>query len=110
MGLPLPPGARITVVADDGTRRVVVARLHSLRPDIDLIDRMARLQLAAARLGIGLGYAEPCPTLRRVIEMSGLDEVLLVDDEERSAEPGREPERLEVLGADEVGPRGDAAV
>ncbi|QGG96413.1 hypothetical protein [Actinomarinicola tropica] len=104
MGLPLPPGARITVVADDGRRRVVVARLHSLRPDLDLLDRMARLQLAAARLGIGVGYAEPCPTLRRVIELSGLDEVLLSDP---SVEPRRQTEGREVLGADEVGPRRD---
>lgn len=103
---PRPPGARITVVADDGARRVVVARLHGLRPGVDLVDRMARLQLAAARLGIDLGYVDPCPTLRGVIELSGLDEVLL---SARSVEPGRQAEGGEVLGTDEVGPGGDAS-
>lgn len=107
MDPPRPPGARVTVVVRRGTGElVVVGHLDSLRPDLDLIDRLARLQWAAARLGIALGYADPCPTLRGVIELTGMDDVLLGP----SVEAGREAEGLEVLGPDEVGPGGDPAV
>jgi hypothetical protein len=80
----LPPGARITLVSRDGADEVVVARLWGLRPDLDLLDRLARLQVAAARVGIEMRYREPCPTLRAVIELSGLDLVLLGDEEDPS--------------------------
>lgn len=77
---PPPSGARITVVVADGEGDGrVVARLQGLRPDLDLLDGLARLRLAAAKVGLDLRYCEPCPTLRAVIEMAGLDEVLLDD-------------------------------
>jgi hypothetical protein len=106
MDRPLPPGARVTVVARRDGRGVVIAELSGLRPDLELIDRLARLQLAAAQLGIAVRYSDPCPTLRSVIELTGLDETLLAP----SVEPVGEPELGEVPGVEEVGPGGDPAV
>lgn len=115
MDPPPLPGARITVVAGDGADEVVVARLHGLRPDLDLLDRMARLQLAAARLGIAVRFSEPCPTLRQVLELTGLDERLLDESRPESGGAGSvevvgQVELGEVGGVEEVGPGGDAAV
>lgn len=111
MDQPPPRGARITVVAREGSSEVVVARLSGLRPDLDLVERLARLQVAAARLGITMRYCDPCPTLRGVIELTGLDEVLFDEGgPPASVEVVGEAELGEVGGVEEVRPRGDPAV
>jgi anti-anti-sigma regulatory factor len=64
-------------------------------PNATTIDLLARLQLAAQRLGRHILLRGPSDDLRQLIGFAGLDEVLRV-------EPGREPEQREQpLGAEE---------
>ena len=65
---------------------VVDARVFA--PDGATIHLLARLQLAAQRLGRRVLLREPSEELRQLIAFAGLDEVLRV-------EPGREPEQRE---------------
>ncbi|MBK5222291.1 MAG: hypothetical protein JJE52_05355 [Acidimicrobiia bacterium] len=79
----LGPGARITVVAVTGEGEVVLRRIVGAPPDLGFIEDLARLHVAAARLGIAIEYRRPCPTLAAVLELAGLDEVLVADDQSR---------------------------
>jgi anti-anti-sigma regulatory factor len=45
-----------------------------------IVDQLARLQLEARRMGCSIRVRNACPELRDVIEFSGLDDVLVVDD------------------------------
>jgi hypothetical protein len=56
--------------------------------DIGTVDALARLQLAARRLGWELRPRNPLPELVELIDLAGLMEVL-------GLEPGREPEERE---------------
>jgi gamma-glutamyl:cysteine ligase YbdK (ATP-grasp superfamily) len=63
--------------------------------DLETIDALARLQVAARRLGLELRLCDPPAELRQLVEFVGLAEVLLV-------EPRREPEEREQrLGVEE---------
>jgi anti-anti-sigma regulatory factor len=66
--------ATTTVVVINGDE-VVVARLAG-RVDLELVDRLARLTLAARRRGEALRLHDPPPDLRRLLELCGLDDVL----------------------------------
>jgi hypothetical protein len=66
----------------------VVVDASTLAPDGATIDRLARLQLAARRLGRRVLLREPSADLRDLIAFAGLAEVLRV-------EPSREPEQRE---------------
>jgi hypothetical protein len=73
----------------------VVVDASMLASDGATIDRIARLQLAAHRLGRCVLLRGPSADLRSLIAFAGLDEVLRV-------EARREPEqREEPLGAEE---------
>ncbi len=60
------------------------------RPDLGLVDEVARLQLAAKRLGCSIWLRHVCPDLRQLLELVGLHDVA-----------GRPP--LEVVGKAEGG-------
>ena len=73
----------------------VVVDASVLAPNVATIDLLARLQLAAHRLGRHVLLRGPSGDLRKLIVFAGLDEVLRV-------EPSREPEQREQpLGAEE---------
>jgi hypothetical protein len=72
-------------------------------PDLGLVDALARLQLAAQRGGGAIRLRNPCPTMRALLELVGLSEVLLV-------EVLGQPEEREELRVQEVVERGDPAV
>jgi hypothetical protein len=46
------------------------------RPDIDVVDGLGRLQLAARRLGCVVRLRDACPELRELLDLCGLREVL----------------------------------
>ena len=49
-------------------------------PDMAVVDRLARLQLEARRLGCTICVRNACAELRELIEFSGLEDVLVTDD------------------------------
>ena len=53
---------------------------EGLRPDVATLDALARLRLAAARLGMELVLCHCSPELRAVIAFAGLEAVLPVDE------------------------------
>ena len=85
------PGAVAVLVR--GEEELVLGRVS---PPFDLgqLDGLARLQLAVRQQGWRLLLREPCPTFRGLLDLTGLLDVLV--------ESGREPERGEQLGVDEV--------
>jgi hypothetical protein len=48
-------------------------------PDMAVVDRLARLQLEARRLGCTIRVRNACTDLRELIEFSGLDTVIVED-------------------------------
>ncbi|HEX6022998.1 MAG TPA: STAS domain-containing protein [Solirubrobacter sp.] len=63
----------------------VVARVDVRRPDLALVDALARMQLDARRRGGRLRLRNATDELRGLLELVGLADVLAV-------EPRREPE------------------
>ncbi|HEX3807678.1 MAG TPA: hypothetical protein VHV52_12960 [Gaiellaceae bacterium] len=65
--------------------------------DLQLVDRLARLQLIARRRGYRLALVDPPAALRELIELVGLSEVLGLElqrqPEEREEHGGVEEER-----------------
>ena len=93
-----------------GDVRVVAWPIDGPRPpDLALVDALARLQLAARRLGLSVHVQSPGPRLTELLDLVGLTDVL-VEAPGSGVEPGREPERREQLGIEEVVQPGDAAV
>ena len=90
----------VVLVLDDDVE-VVLWRMDGLSgPDLGLVDRLARLQLAARRLGYAIRLRNPCDELRALLDLVGLSDVLPL-------EAGGEAERREQLGVDEVVDRRD---
>jgi hypothetical protein len=86
---------RVLVVDRDGSE-VIVGEVDASRPDLALIDALARLQLVAMRRGRRMRLCcEPTSELCGLLALVGLSGALGV-------EPGRQAEVGEVLGADEV--------
>ena len=79
----------------DADTEEVVARVDARRPDLALVDALARLQLDARRRGGRLRLRNVTDELRGLLELVGLADVLAV-------EPRREPELGEQLGVEEV--------
>jgi hypothetical protein len=46
------------------------------RPDVAVVDRLARLQLAAFRVGCSVRLRDPCPELVELLDLLGLGEVV----------------------------------
>ena len=75
--------------------------LSDVKPDLRTIDALARLQLAARRLGLDACILRPSLELEELIAFAGLAGVLRV-------EPQRQAEqREERLGVEEEGQLGD---
>jgi hypothetical protein len=86
------------LVVDDDTHEVV-ARLDG-RATVDVVDVLARAQLAARRSGRRITIRNVGEELRGLLELVGLAGVLAV-------EPRRQPELREQLRIDEVMEPGD---
>jgi hypothetical protein len=84
----------VLLIVDADTDEIV-ARVDAQRPDLALVDSLARLQLAARRRGGRLRLRNVTDELRGLLELVGLADVLAV-------EPRREPELGEQLGVEEV--------
>jgi hypothetical protein len=73
-------GDAIVVLAVGGTEVASWPLVGSSRPDLGVIDGLARLALAARRLGGGIGLRGAGPELLALIDFVGLDDVLIDDD------------------------------
>ncbi len=82
--------------------RVIVCDAAELSgQDLEFVDALARLQLAARRRGFRIRLQDPPPDLAQLLELCGLGEALGV-------QAGREPEhREEARGVQEEGDAGD---
>jgi len=74
-------------------------------PDAGTLETLARLQLAARRLGTSIRLYNACPMLADLIEITGLDEVLVVMPS--GVEMSRQAEQREEIWIDEEILRGD---
>lgn len=70
------------------------------RPDLAMVDTLARFHLAARRLGLKTQLQEPSVELCGLLELVGLAQL--------RRQLGREPECHEQLGVEEVVEAGDA--
>ena len=84
----------LVFVDRDGTEKVVGC-VDACRPDLGLVDALARLQLVARERGSRVRVRDPTAALCGLLELCGLGDALGV-------EPRREAEVREVLGPDEV--------
>jgi hypothetical protein len=87
------------LVVDDDTHEVL-ARVDGGRATIDVIEILARAQLAAQRGGRRVTIRNVGDDLRRLLELTGLAGVLAI-------EPRRQPELGEQLRVEEVMQPGD---
>jgi hypothetical protein len=94
--------ATLVVVLDDGTQHLL-GRVDAARPDLALVDLLARLHLAARRRGGTLRVDDAPPQLCALLGLAGLAGVLAV-------QPRGQPELLEQVRVDEVVEPGDPAV
>jgi len=76
------------------------------RPDVSVVDHLARLQLTARRLGCSILLRDPCAELCELLELVGLSDVL-TRVRKLGIETGRESEDGEQLGVEEVVEPGD---
>jgi STAS domain len=89
--------------------RVVVDVSGYSKPDLVLVDLLARLRLVAGRCGAGLVVRGASPELERLLAFVGLLAVFPLGPPDGS-ELGREPEPREQPGVEEVVDVGDPAV
>jgi len=61
-----------------GGREVLLGRVGSdRRSDLDLVERLARIQLAARRIGGSIVLRHPSTDLAELLALAGLDDLLL---------------------------------
>jgi hypothetical protein len=100
-------GNRAVVMIVDGAEVVVWKPPVGLRPDLAVIEHLARLHLTAQRRGYQLRLRDPCPDLAGLIRFVGLAEVFGLED---SVEVVGQAEGGEQLGLQEVVQPGELAV
>jgi hypothetical protein len=93
--------AIVVVVVEDGSE-VVMGPVQARRPDLRLVEALARAQLIARRCGCRLVLRDVSADLRGLLELVGLADVL-----GDSSEARREAELREQLGVEEVVQPGD---
>jgi hypothetical protein len=93
------PSVAVVVIAS-GETELIAGRLEGVVADLALVDALARVHLAARRLGCSIRLRDASCELRELIDLAGLSGLLL--------EPSRQPEGGEQLGVEEVVERGDA--
>jgi hypothetical protein len=72
----LRPVAEARIVLADGETEVASWPLAPERPGLALVDELARLQLAAARLGWAISVRDAHQDLRELLELVGLADLL----------------------------------
>ena len=72
------------------------------RPDLSVVDELARMQLAARHLGCSIWLREACPDLTALLELTGLADVVTTGSRRPPLQVGREAEGLEEGGVEEV--------
>ena len=75
-----PEGDAIVVLAVGGTEVATWPLAGSSHPDLTVIDALARLALAARRMGGAISLRRAGPELLGLIQFVGLDDVVVVDD------------------------------
>ena len=80
------PGARsrAVVAVRMGATEIVIGRLRAQQCDLELVDALARLHLAAVRLGGAIRLRDVCPQLSGLLDLVGLA-VLVAEDDGRPA-------------------------
>ena len=69
--------AQAEVVLVDGGIEVLLGRVSpDLRCDLKLVDRLARIQLAARRIGGSIVLRHPSTDLTELLALAGLDDLL----------------------------------
>jgi len=77
----LGPRTRPTVVLTRGDVEVATWPLPGCgRPDMGIVDQLARLQLEAQRLGCSIRLRHVTSELVELLELAGLDDVVVADD------------------------------
>jgi ABC-type transporter Mla MlaB component len=100
---------RITALLQGDARRVVCDVGALVDPDVETVDALARLQLAAGRRGHRVRLRGACGELQGLLLLMGLSEVLPIGPE-LPVEPRRQAEeREQVRGVEEEGDPGDPA-
>ena len=74
-----PEGDAIVVLAVGGTEMTRWPLAGSSRPDLSVIDALARYALAARRLGGAITVRGAGPELLALIDFVGLDDVIVAD-------------------------------
>lgn len=70
-------GTRVVVVLLDGDSELATWRLDCpVPPDLSAVETVARLQLAARRLGCSIRLEDPCPDLRELLDLVGLGDLV----------------------------------
>jgi hypothetical protein len=77
--VPRPEGDAIVVLAVGGTEVTSWPLAGSSRPDLGVIDALARLALTARRLGWRIELRDAGPELLGLIQFVGLEDVLVVE-------------------------------
>jgi hypothetical protein len=75
-----PDGDAIVVLAVGGTEVARWPLANSSHPDLGVIDALARLALAARRMGGAISLRSAGPSLLSLIQFVGLDDVLVVEE------------------------------
>lgn len=97
-------GSRVVVVVHDGNVEVTVTRTGPA--DLALVEELARLRLAARRLGHSMSLRDPCPRLQDLLDLVGLAD-LFEARPGSDREAGRETEGGEQLATEKVVEPGD---
>jgi hypothetical protein len=93
----VPADARAEVVLMCAGAEVASWPLVCGRVDLEVVDDLSRLQLEARRQGCTIWLRHACPELTALLRFVGLGDVIAV-----GLQVGREPERLEEAGVEEV--------
>jgi anti-anti-sigma regulatory factor len=104
-----PPRLLQVVATSDGSRVIVVVVEALECPDLVVVDALARLQLAARRLGYSIRLGNPSAELRALLDLVGLADVVL-DAAALPLEARGEPEGGKQLGIEKVVQPGDPAL
>ncbi len=98
----------MVVLVRDGIEVASGALVRRPRPDLGVVDELARLQLAARRVGCSIRLRHACLELWELLELVGLAEVLTGAGLGRETgagaglETGREAEDGEQVGVEEM--------
>ena len=72
------------------------------RPDLGTVDELARLQLAAKRIGCTIWLRHACEELSALLELAGLGDVIAVGRSAGRSHLVRQAESGEEVGVEEV--------